>query len=137
MGTFSNCITTYSENKDVAKDYIRFCHQKEVYEKFFVTNKGYINGPLPEWQQHPMWDADPAVTIFRELPKYGRSSGYAGPYNRQAAEVWAKYIIVDLFAKVVQGESPQSCHRLGRARAEERLRTGLERSHCSLLWETA
>ena len=32
------------------------CHQKEVYEKFFVTNKGYINGPLPEWQQHPMWE---------------------------------------------------------------------------------
>jgi multiple sugar transport system substrate-binding protein len=105
---FSNCIASYSENKDVAKDYIRYCHQKEVYEKFFVTNKGYINGPLPEWQEHPMWEADPATTIFRELPKYGRSAGYAGPYNRQAAEAWAKYIIVDLFAKVVKGESPQS-----------------------------
>src|SRR5712691_8007368 len=46
VGTFSNCITTYSENKDVAKDYIRFCHQKEAFEKFFVTNKGYINGSL-------------------------------------------------------------------------------------------
>src|SRR5207253_1284718 len=34
VGPFSNCITSYSENKDVAKDYIRYCHQKEVYEKF-------------------------------------------------------------------------------------------------------
>jgi multiple sugar transport system substrate-binding protein len=106
--TFSNCITTYSENKDVARDYIRYCHQKEAFEKLLVTNKGYINGQLPEWQQHAMWDSDPAITIFRELPKYGRSAGYAGPYNRQAAEVWAKYIIVDLFAKVVKGEAPKS-----------------------------
>jgi multiple sugar transport system substrate-binding protein len=122
--TFSNCIASYSENKDVAKDYIRYCHQKEVYEKFFVTNKGYINGPLPEWQEHPMWEADPVVTIFRELPKYGRSPGYAGPYNRQAAEAWAKYIIVDLFAKVVKGESPQSVI----AWAEQELKNVYERT---------
>jgi multiple sugar transport system substrate-binding protein len=123
VGTFSNCITTYSENKDVAQDYIRYCHRKEVFEPFFTTNKGYINGPLPEWQQHPMWESDPAITIFRELPKYGRSAGYKGPYNRQAAEVWAKYIIVDLFAKVVQGESPKSSI----ASAEQELKNVYER----------
>jgi multiple sugar transport system substrate-binding protein len=124
VGSFSNCITSYSENKDIAKDYIRYCHQKEVFEKFLVTNKGYINGPLPEWQEHPMWEADQAVTIFRELPKYGRSYGYAGPYNRQAAEAWAKYIIVDLFAKVVKGESPQSSI----AWAEQELKNVYERA---------
>ena len=89
-----------------------------------MTNKGYINGPLPEWQQHPMWESDPAITIFRELPKYGRSIGYAGPYDRKAAEVRAKYIIVDLFAKVVQGGSPQSAI----AWAEQELKNVYERS---------
>ena len=64
------------------------------------------------------------VTIFRELPKYGRSIGYAGPYDRKAAEVRAKYIIVDLFAKVVQGESPQSAI----AWAEQELKNVYERS---------
>jgi multiple sugar transport system substrate-binding protein len=124
VGQFSNCITTYSENKDIAKDYIRYCHKQEVYEQFFTTNKGYINGPLPEWQQHPMWDSDPAITIFRELPKYDRNAGYAGPYNRQSAEVWAKYIIVDMFAKVVKGESPKSSI----ASAEHELKNVYERS---------
>jgi multiple sugar transport system substrate-binding protein len=124
VGQFSNCITTYSDNKDVAKDYIRYGHKKEVYEQFFTTNKGYINGPLPEWQQHPMWESDPAITIFRELPKYGRNAGYAGPYNRQSAEVWAKYIIVDMFAKVVKGESPKSSI----ASAEQELKNVYERS---------
>ena len=71
-----------------------------------------------------MWEADPAITIFRELPKYGRTIGYAGPYSRKAAEVNAKYIIVDLFAKVVQGESPQSSI----AWAEQELKNVYERA---------
>ena len=50
--------------------------------------------------------------------------GYAGPYDRKAAEVRAKYIIVDLFAKVVQGGSPQSAI----AWAEQELKNVYERS---------
>jgi multiple sugar transport system substrate-binding protein len=107
VGAFSNCITKYSTNKEAAQEYIRFVHQKDNFEKFLTTNKGYINGPLLEWQQHAMWESDPAITIFRELPKYGRTAGYAGPYDRKASEVWAKYIIVDVFAKVVKGEAPK------------------------------
>ena len=32
--------------------------------------------------------------------------GYAGPPNRAAAEVVTKYIIVDMYAKAVQGMPP-------------------------------
>ena len=108
VGPASNCITRYSTNKEAARDYIRFIHQDDNFEKFLVTNQGYVNGPLPKWQEHPMWEEDPAITIFRELPQYGRNHGYAGPYNRQSSEVLAKYIIVDLFAKAVRGDSTQS-----------------------------
>ena len=108
VGPFSNCIAGYSPNKEAARDYIRFVHQDDNFEKFLVINKGYINGPLPKWQEHPMWEEDPAVTIYRELPQYGRNLGYAGPYNRQSSEAAAKYIIVDLFAKAVRGDSTQS-----------------------------
>ena len=108
VGPFSNCITRYSSNKEAARDYIRFVHQDDNFEKFLLVNKGYINGPLPKWQEHPMWVEDPAVTIYRELPQYGRNLGYAGPYNRHSSEAFAKYIIVDLFAKAVRGDSTQS-----------------------------
>ena len=108
VGPASNCIARYSPNKEAARDYIRFVHQDDNFEKFLVVNKGYVNGPLPKWQEHPMWEEDPAVTIYRELPQYGRNHGYAGPYNRQSSEATAKYIIVDLFAKAVRGDSTQS-----------------------------
>ena len=108
VGPASNCITRYSPNKEAARDYIRFIHQDDNFEKFLVINQGYVNGPLPKWQEHPMWEEDPAITIYRELPQYGRNHGYAGPYNRQSSEVLAKYIIVDLFAKAVRGDSTRS-----------------------------
>jgi multiple sugar transport system substrate-binding protein len=40
---------------------------------------------------------------FRDLPEYGRLVGYAGPPDRRAAEVVSKYIIVDMYAKAIQG----------------------------------
>ena len=40
---------------------------------------------------------------FKDLPLYGRLVGYAGPPDRQAAEVVSKYVIVDMYAKAIQG----------------------------------
>jgi multiple sugar transport system substrate-binding protein len=40
---------------------------------------------------------------FKDLPRTGRLVGYAGTPNRRAAEVVTKYIIVDMYAKAIQG----------------------------------
>jgi multiple sugar transport system substrate-binding protein len=39
---------------------------------------------------------------FRSV-RSGRFPGYAGPADRNAAEVLTKYIITDMYAKAVQG----------------------------------
>ena len=36
-----------------------------------------------------------------------RQVGYAGPPGRKATEVLSKYIIVDMFAKAIQGMKPE------------------------------
>ena len=40
---------------------------------------------------------------FRSAARSGRFPGYAGPADRHAAEVLSKYIIIDMYAKAVQG----------------------------------
>ena len=50
-----------------------------------------------------MWDVDPVLKPFKDLPLFGRLVGYAGPPDRKAAEVVSKYIIVDMYAKAIQG----------------------------------
>ena len=105
---FHHCITKYSKNKDAAKEFIKFIMSKEVYEKYILVQKGYGLGATPDWENHPFWKEDPVVEPYRLNAKYGRNMGYAGPYNRKASEVQAKYIIVDLFARVAKGDSVAS-----------------------------
>ena len=50
-----------------------------------------------------MWDVDPVLKPFQDLPATAGWSGYAGPPDRKAAEVVSKYIIVDMYAKAIQG----------------------------------
>jgi multiple sugar transport system substrate-binding protein len=99
--TFSDCITKYSKNKEAAQEWIRYVNDDKVLEKYLVETNGYCNGPVPKWEKLAMWKADPAITIYGDIGKYGRNFGYAGPFDRKASEVQAKYIMVDLFAKAV------------------------------------
>jgi multiple sugar transport system substrate-binding protein len=108
FGGQNSCIMTYSKVQSAAKNYIRFIHKDENFEKFFVINNGYIKGVVPKWEKHEMWSWDPALTPYRELANYGKHIGYPGPYDRRASEVFAKYIVVDLYARAVKGESDDS-----------------------------
>jgi len=45
--------------------------------------------------------------VFRDVIKEARWPGYAGAASRKASEAMAKYILVDMFAKAIQGTSPE------------------------------
>jgi multiple sugar transport system substrate-binding protein len=60
-------------------------------------------GPTKVWQDHKMWQIDPVMLPYRTAAQSGRFAGYAGPAGRAAAEAISKYIIVDMYAKAVQG----------------------------------
>ena len=107
VGPRSLSIMGYSEEKEAAADFIRFLFQEDNFSNFITVNNGYIQGLVPKWETHPIWKSDPAIEIFSNNAKFGRAYGYAGPWNRASGEVAEKYIIVDIFARAVQGESPK------------------------------
>ena len=76
---------------------------KEIFDKWFVSQQGYTAGPTKVWEDHPVWNVDPILAPFKKIPVTGRLAGYAGSPNQKAAEVQTKYIIVDMYAKAVQG----------------------------------
>ena len=102
-GPFTDLLMGYSKNQKPAKEFLRWMHSKPVFDEWFTSQQGYTCGATKSWEKHAVWDVDPVLTPFKDLPASGRLAGYAGPPDRKAAEVVTKYIIVDMYAKAIQG----------------------------------
>jgi multiple sugar transport system substrate-binding protein len=51
-----------------------------------------------------MWErVDKPLQLFRTAARNTRIFGYAGPSSGKATEAFSKYIVVDMYAKAVQG----------------------------------
>jgi multiple sugar transport system substrate-binding protein len=101
---FQHSVMKYSKNQKLAKDLLRWLHQKENYEKWFVVNEGYSVGSTKMWEENAMWSkVDKPLQIFRRAVRQARMLGAQGPSTAKATEAYTKYIIVDMYAKAVQG----------------------------------
>ena len=104
---FTDMVMGYSKNQKAAKEFLRWVHSKPVFEEWFTSQQGYTDGATKDWEKDPVWKVDPVLEPFKNLPEAGRLAGYAGPPSQKAAEVVTKYIIVDMYAKAVQGMKPE------------------------------
>jgi multiple sugar transport system substrate-binding protein len=99
----SHMLMKYSKNQDAAKKLLTWIHDEAHYGKWFESQKGYATPCTAKWESSPVWSADPVLEPFKVAARLGQSPGYAGPPNQKAGEVLSKYIIVDMYAKAVQG----------------------------------
>src|SRR3954453_14135292 len=112
---FSNLLMGYSKNQDAAKKFLGWIHSKDVYDKWFVSQKGFSVGPTTDWEKHKLWGDDPIMLPYKQAARTGRFAGYQGPSTRKAAEVVTKYIIIDMYAKAVQGMPAEDAVRWAEA----------------------
>jgi multiple sugar transport system substrate-binding protein len=111
-GGQQHSIMKYSKNVKLAKDFLRWLHQKENYEKWFVVNEGYSVGSTKVWEEHPMWGkVDKPLQVFRQAVRKTFAFGHPGPASAKASEAYTKYIIVDMYAKAVQGTKAEDALR--------------------------
>jgi multiple sugar transport system substrate-binding protein len=108
-------VMKYSKNQKLAKEYIRWFMEKPQFEKLFIALNTFGIPPTKMWYDHPLWVQDRKCTVFRDVINGSLWTGYAGPPSRKASEAMAKYIIVDMFAKAIQGTSPEEALKWGTA----------------------
>jgi multiple sugar transport system substrate-binding protein len=97
-------IMAYSPNQKLAKDLLRWMHERANFEKWFEACGGYSVAATTSWESHPMWQKlDKPLQIFRTAARRTRIFGYAGPSTARATEAFSKYIITDMYAKAAQG----------------------------------
>ena len=102
-GPFTNMLMGYSKNQKAAKEFLRWVQSKPIFEQWFTSQQGYTDGATQYWEKTRVWSNDPVCCRSRISRAPGGWTGYAGPPSQAAAEVMTKYIIVDMYAKAVQG----------------------------------
>ena len=107
IGGQGRAVMKYSKNQQVAKEFLRWFMDRPQYEKWMGANDGYVVGPTPHWEKHPLWEKDPKLAPFKESVKYGRWPGYPGQPSRKASEALVKYILVDMYAQAIKGMKPE------------------------------
>lgn len=80
---------------------------KEQFVKWFEVEEAYSVGSTTFWETHPLWAKfDSSVRPFRTAARGARMFGHAGPPTAKAGEAHSKFIILDMYAKTVQGMAP-------------------------------
>ncbi len=114
--TLSHALMKYSKQQKAAKEFLRWLHGKEQFGKWFEVETGFNVGATSYWEHHPMWEkVDDAMKGYRTAARASRMFGYPGPSSARATEAYSKYIIVDMYAKAVQGMAPEAAVRWAEA----------------------
>jgi multiple sugar transport system substrate-binding protein len=104
-------IPTYvkGKNLDASKEFIRWFMDPAQYDQWFELQKGYTVGAGDRLEQNKMWDSLPkALQPFRTAGKIARALGYSAQPTAHTNEVFAKYVVVNMFARTaVQGTAPE------------------------------
>jgi multiple sugar transport system substrate-binding protein len=103
-------IPTYVKGKDsdASKEFLRYVYDPKQFDAWFEGNKGYSVGPGDRLEQSKMWDSLPkALAPFRTAGKIARALGYAAGPSPKVQESFSKYIVVNMFARAVQGTSAE------------------------------
>jgi multiple sugar transport system substrate-binding protein len=103
LDTRTFAILKNSKNVPAAKAFLKWWFEDKQFGDWWRSQEGYMLQPVKKYYNDPVWFKDPKMAPFREQPKYGQNMGFAGPPNEKAAMAWSKYIVVDTFAKAVQG----------------------------------
>jgi multiple sugar transport system substrate-binding protein len=104
----SYAVMKYSKNVDAAKAFVRWSMSDDVWYPWFKLGSSFYSGVGPKQDASPIWKEFPEVTqVFQKVGPLARGVGYAGPADQKAGAALSKYIIIDMFARAAQGESPE------------------------------
>ena len=101
-----------SKQVPAALELVKWLHSREQYARWLELEGGYATGANVSWESSKMWEGvDEAMRPFKTAARGSRALGYAGPPSARATLAYTKYVITDMYAKAVQGSTPEDAVR--------------------------
>jgi len=108
----------YTKYPNAAKAFIAFQLERAQYDRLLEGSIGYITQVLKGYENNPVWDRDPKLKAFRDATARAVPVSYAGALGYPSASVLSDFVVVDMFADAVTG---QSSPKEAAAKAEQRI----------------
>jgi multiple sugar transport system substrate-binding protein len=105
---FQYSIPKYVKDGGPARELISYIMSPNTYGGFMKAGKGYTLAPYKKGEAELWPSSDPKLDLFKKIGSLSKWYGYPAPPSQAAAESGSKYIVVDMFAKVAQGDTPES-----------------------------
>ena len=103
----SHVMPKYTKNEKAAKEFLKFIHAKGNYDQWFTTGQGFYTPATTSWESHALWSQNPVMAPFAVAGKLGQTPGYPGEPNAKAAEVLTKYLLGNMMATAIKGQSAE------------------------------
>jgi multiple sugar transport system substrate-binding protein len=99
-------VMSYSKNQEAAKDLIAYLMDEAQYAPWLAMGATAAMPLLKSFESKSdaPWNKDPKLASFKGLGAIGRLPGWRGPSSARAAEAFAKFIIIDMFAQAATGK---------------------------------
>lgn len=118
--TLNAMVFKHSKAPNAAKRYLAFMMEAPQYDPWLTASLGYWSEPLKAYQDSAFWATDPKLNVFRTAMDTPFSQGFAGPVNEAAGTVYNDFVLVDMFARVVTGDSNAEDAIRGAVRSTQR-----------------
>jgi multiple sugar transport system substrate-binding protein len=105
---FQYAIPKYVKDPGPARELVSYIMSPKTYGGFMKAGKGYTLAPYKKGEGELWPSSDPKLDLFKKIGSVSKWYGYPAAPSPAAAESGSKYILVDMFAKAAQGESPES-----------------------------
>ncbi|MFC6489603.1 ABC transporter substrate-binding protein [Nitratireductor sp. GCM10026969] len=103
--TSSILLFNHCQYPEAAKAYIKFMMEADQMNAWIEGSSAYCCQPLKAFADNPIWTADPVHAPYARASETLRPNGYAGPLGYASAGVMADYVLVDMFASAVTGQT--------------------------------
>jgi multiple sugar transport system substrate-binding protein len=96
-------VFTGATDPGAAKDFLRWLMDKRHAEGWYASADSYYAPFLHAYDDAAFWNVEPRNLPYRESLETSHLPGWPAPVSRPQAEVIAKYVIIDMFAKACGG----------------------------------
>ena len=100
---YSFGIWEFSPNKELAKDFLAYLYEDEVMNPYLTGGDGFNLPTHPHFYSHPVFQS-PKLAGLMGYARWLHLTGWPAPPDARAQEVYQRWIIPNMFMRVVAGD---------------------------------